>query len=95
MNDILAVLVIEFEDTVDRISRAMFTERMVEQGWKQDGHIASVWTIEFEPRSRITMRDTTRSFLQLACQYARIEMNQIRAVAHYGEDEPTQIPLSE
>ena len=91
MNDIIAMLVIEVDDSVDKISRAMFTERLTELGWKQDARIASVWTLEFEPRSRTTMRDTTRKHIELACQFARIETTQLRAIAHYGEEEPTAL----
>lgn len=94
MNDIVAMLVIEFEGSVDEISRAMFNERMAEHGWTQ-ATVPNVWTLEFEPRSRISMRDTTRRHLELACQFARFEITQLRAIAHYGEDEPTIIAPSE
>jgi hypothetical protein len=91
MNDIIAMLVIEFDDTVDRVSRAMFAERMAENGWVRDERVPSVWTAEFEPRSRLTMRQSTRNWIELAASYARIEMTQLRAIAHYGEEEPLRL----
>ena len=90
MNDIVAMLVIEFDDSVDDISRAMFIERLVEHGWKQ-GAVANVWTLEFEPRGRATMRDTTRTHIELAAQFARIEVSQLRAIAHYSEEESLRL----
>lgn len=90
MNDIIAMLVIEFDDAVDKISRAMFIQRMAEHGWTQTA-IPNVWTLEFEPRSRNSMRDTTRQHIELACRYARFEITQLHAIAHYGEEEPLRL----
>lgn len=90
MNDFIAMLVIAFDDAVDKVSRAMFCERMAEHGWKQTA-IPNVWTLEFEPRCRTTMRDTTRQHIELACQYARFEITKLRAIAHYGEEEPLRL----
>ena len=94
MNDIVAMLVIEFDASVDEVSRAMFTERMAEHGWSQQ-QIPNTWVLEFEPRSRTTMRDTTRRHVELACQFARFELNQLRTIAHYGEDELVIFPAAE
>jgi hypothetical protein len=89
--DIYAMLSIEFDASVDRISREMFAERLAEPEYGWTPRISNVWTLMFEPRSRHSMRDTVRRHLELACQGARIKREQIKALASFGEDEPTVI----
>jgi hypothetical protein len=84
-----AMLVVGFSEGVDRTSRAMFDERLAQLGWRKLTDAA--WTLEFEPRSRVTRADTVALHLKLATEYARIEAGQRHAAVHFGDDEPARM----
>lgn len=87
MNDIIAMLSVEYAATVDSISREMFAARLAEYDWVPQ--IAGTWTLVFEPRSRGTMKLTAQRHLDDACKAARITREQIKAFAAFTEEEPT------
>ncbi|MCA8935520.1 MAG: hypothetical protein KDB68_04890 [Planctomycetes bacterium] len=89
-DDIHALLAVEFDVTVDKVSRAMFAGKLIELGWLATP-VANTWTIMFEPRSRTSMRNTTRQHLEMASAYSRIAVGAVEAVAHYGGDEPMAV----
>ncbi|MCA8911851.1 MAG: hypothetical protein KDB82_09115 [Planctomycetes bacterium] len=86
-NEIYALLVVEFDVGVDKVSRAMFAGKMVEFGWLAGG-VANTWILEFEPRSRSSMRDTVRQHVEMATYSARIETAGVKAIAQFGDEEP-------
>lgn len=85
--EVYALLAVEFDVGVDKVSRAMFAGKMVELGWLAGG-VAGTWLLEFEPRSRSSMRDTVRQHVEMATYAARIEEGAVKAVAQFGEEEP-------
>jgi len=85
MSDFVAMLVVQL-DGVDRISAEMFASRMTELGWAP--RLPGVWTLEFEARARHSRADTVKGHLDLACQFARITREQVKAVVHFGDDRP-------
>ncbi|MEZ5994101.1 MAG: hypothetical protein R3E76_17340 [Planctomycetota bacterium] len=89
LDDIHALLAVEFDATVDKVSRAMFAGKLLELGWLATP-VANTWTIMFEPRSRISMRNTTRQHLEMASAYSRIAVGAVEAVAQFGDEEPLQ-----
>ena len=88
--EVYALLVVEFDVSVDKVSRAMFAGKMVELGWMAGG-VANSWILEFEPRSRSTMRDTVRQHVEMATYSARIEAGGVKAVAQFGDEEPAHV----
>ncbi len=81
------MLVVQFDESVDAISRDMFRHKFAEHHWKP--HLPGVWTLDFEARN--TRESTLRSVrltLDLALQGARIDRNQVKAVVHLGADAP-------
>ena len=84
-----AMLVVGFSDSVDRTSCAMFAERLTQLGWRKLTDAA--WTLEFEPRSRVTRADTVALHLKLASEFARIPADQRQAFVQFGDDEPARI----
>ena len=83
-DDIHALLAVEFDVTVDKVSRAMFAGKLIELGWLATP-VANTWTIMFEPRSRISMRNTTRQHLEMASAYSSIAVGAVEAVAQFGD----------
>ncbi|MCC7510273.1 MAG: hypothetical protein IT464_13010 [Planctomycetes bacterium] len=86
-----AMLMIEFDVAVDRISRAMFDEKFAAYGWLKPGGMTSAWAIEFERSSRESALGSTRNMLQLALQGARIRRDHVKAVLHLGPDAPIMV----
>ena len=88
MNDIIAMICVEFDAKVDRISREMFAARLQspEYGWAPQ--IANCWTVMFEPRGRHTMKQSVKRHLDDACKAGRITREQIKAFASFSEEEP-------
>ncbi|MBK8208225.1 MAG: hypothetical protein IPK87_15720 [Planctomycetes bacterium] len=86
-----AMLVIEFDVAVDRISRAMFDEKFAAFGWLKLAGMAGAWTIEFERSSRESALNSTRNMLQLALQGARANRDHVKAVVHLGPDAPVTV----
>ncbi len=83
-----AMLVVQFDDTVDAISRDMFQHKFAEQHWTP--HMPGVWTLDFEARNtRESALRSVRLTLDLALQGARIDRKQVKAVVHLGPDAPT------
>lgn len=83
------MLVVGFSDGVDRTSRAMFEERLTQLGWRKLTDVA--WTLEFEPRSRVTCAHTVALHLKLATEFARIEASQRQAFVQFGDDGPAPV----
>jgi hypothetical protein len=88
MNDIIAMICVEFDAKVDRISREMFAARLQSPEFNFAPQIANCWTKIFEPRSRRTMKQTVQRLLDDACKAARITREQIKAFASFSEEEP-------
>lgn len=87
--EIHALLVIEFEDSVDRISREMFIERLAQFEWQRDSRVSSAWTLYFEERStRDSVLRAINNHLDLACQRGRIKRDQLRVVCQLGNECP-------
>lgn len=86
-----ALLLLAFNDDVDRTSRAMFEQRLNELGWRNVAGLGNTYTLEFEPRSVTTRRDTVASHLKLAAEYARIVASQRQAAVHFGDSEPASM----
>ncbi len=86
-----ALLVIEFDVAVDRISRAMFDEKFASHGWRRLAGLAGAWTLAFERSSRESALRSSRSTLELALQGARINREQARAALHIGPEEPVPV----
>jgi hypothetical protein len=87
-----ALLVIEFDASVDKISREMFFERLAQFEWQRDAKVASAWMLYFEERS--TREGALRSVnnsLDLACERGRIKRDQIRALVQFGPGAPIQV----
>jgi hypothetical protein len=83
-----AMLVIQFDASVDAISREMFDKKFGDLQWRKDPSVSCVWTLQFERSSRESALQSTRTTLELALQGARIERSQARAIVHFGADEP-------
>lgn len=88
MSDFVAMLVVQL-DGVDRVSTEMFASRMKDLGWTP--HLPGAWTLEFEARSKHSRADTVKGHLDLACQFARITREQVRAMVHFGDDDPMAV----
>jgi hypothetical protein len=86
MNDFYAMVVIEFDEAVDAISRAMFAERLAEYSFVPLAEGA--WSVEFEARATLGCEQMLRGFIEQARSFARIDAGQIKAVAHFGPDAP-------
>ncbi len=87
-----ALLVIEFDDSVDRISREMFIERLAQYEWQRDSRISSAWTLYFEERStRDSVLRSVNNSLALACERGRIKREQVRALVQFGPEPPIQV----
>lgn len=91
LSEIYALLAIEFDAGVDRISRAMFAGKLLELGWLTAG-VSNTWALEFDPRSRSTMRDTVRQHIEMAAYSARIDPSDVKAVAQFGDTPPNAYP---
>ena len=90
--EIHALLVIEFDESVDRISREMFWERLAQYEWQRDSRISSAWTLYFEERStRDSVLRGISNHLDLACDRGRIKRDQLRAVVQLGPMPPIQV----
>ena len=85
--DFYALVTLEFDDSVDHISRAMFAERLAEYSWRK---LPGGWVIEFEARSRHGRDGMVENQLKLACQYARFERAALNASVTFSENEPPQ-----
>lgn len=88
MSDFMAMLVVQL-DGADRVSSQMFDARMKELGWQQP--MPGVWTLEFEARARHSCAETVKGHLDLACRFARIQREQVKALVHFGDDEPLAV----
>ncbi len=88
MSDFVAMLAVQL-DAVDRVSTEMFQARLKELGWAQ--RLPDVWTLEFEARSSHSRADTVKGHLDLACKFARIKREQVKAIVHFGNDEPMAV----
>ena len=86
MNDFFALVVVEFADGVDAISRAMFAERLAEYSFVPLA--TGAWSVEFEARATAGREQMLRGFIEQARSYARIDAGQLRAIAHFGPDAP-------
>ena len=84
--DFYALLTIKFSDAVDEVSRAMFAERMTENGWKQAG---TAFKLEFDPRSRTTCHSTVEQHLKMACGFARFDRSELTSTVEFHDDKPT------
>lgn len=90
--DFFALLIIEFEDSADRISREMFIERLGQMDWQRDTRLPCAWTLMFEERSsRDSALRTINNHLDLACQRGRITRKDLRALVHFGPEPPIQV----
>jgi len=89
MNDFVAMLALQLDPAVDRVSTEMFQARLKELGWRQA--LPAAWTLDFEARSRHSRVDTVKSHLDLACQFARIKREQVKAIVHFGDEAPTAL----
>jgi hypothetical protein len=84
-----AMLVVQFDDTVDAISRDMFQHKFADHHWKPHAEMAGVWTLYFESRNtRESALRSVRLTLDLALQGARIDRTQVKALVHFGPDDP-------
>jgi hypothetical protein len=88
MNDIIAMICVEFDAKVDRISREMFAARLQSAEYSWAPQIANCWTHIFEPRGRHTMKQSVQRHLDDACRAGRITREQIKAFASFSEEEP-------
>ena len=86
-----ALLVVEFEDTVDAISREMFAERLVQLNWVRDSSVRGAWNMDFERSSFDSAMRSAKTCLDLACGRARINRQQVRALLHIGPNRPVQV----
>lgn len=86
-----ALLVVEFEDSVDGVSREMFAERLVQLNWVRDTLVRHAWNMEFHRSSHDSAMRSAKTCLDLACARARINRNQIRALLHIGPSGPVQV----
>jgi hypothetical protein len=84
--DFYALLTIKFSDAVDNVSRAMFAERLTENGWKPAG---TALKLDFDPRSRTTCQNTVELHLDLACQFARFDRSDLTTTVEFLDDKPT------
>ena len=88
MSDFVAMLVVQL-DGADRVSTEMFASRLKELGWTQ--RLPGAWTMEFEARARHSRTDAVRGHIDLAYQFARLKRQQVKALVHFGDDEPTAV----
>lgn len=86
-----ALLVVEFEDSVDGVSREMFAERLVQLNWVRDTLVRHAWNMEFERSTHDSAMRSAKTCLDLACGRARINRNQISALIHFGPSGPIQV----
>jgi len=86
-----ALLVVEFEDSVDGVSREMFAERLVQLNWVRDTLVRHAWNMEFERSTHDSAMRSAKTCLDLACGRARINRSQIRALIHFGPSGPIQV----
>ena len=89
MNGIIAMICVEFDAKVDRISREMFAARLQSPEYAWAPQVTNCWTVSFEPRSRRTMKLSVQCHLDDACKAGRITREQIKAFASFSEEEPT------
>jgi hypothetical protein len=84
-----ALLLIQFDDSVDAISRDMFRHKFAEHRWCAHAGMNDCWTLDFESRNTPeTMLHSVRLTLDLALQGARIDRGQVKAIVHFGPDDP-------
>lgn len=90
--EMTAMLVLEFDDSVDRVCRMMFDEKFGKLSWVRVDGLASVWTIEFEERhideTRLAAVETT---LGIALAGARIDPASVRAAVQIGPKGPQTV----
>jgi hypothetical protein len=91
--DIHALLVIEFDDAVDRISRAMFAERLESFDFLRQGAVSGCWSIEFTDTrtSRQSALEHINNCINLACERGRFARAQLRGVVQLGNEPPIQV----
>lgn len=86
-----ALLVVEFEDAVDGISREMFAERLVQLNWVRDALARFAFNMDFERSTHDSAIRSAKTCLELACGRARITRKQVRALIHFGPSGPIQV----
>ncbi|CAG0987454.1 hypothetical protein PLCT2_02268 [Planctomycetaceae bacterium] len=86
-----ALLVVEFDVSVDGVSREMFAERLLQLNWVRDSSVRCAWNMEFERSSHDSAMRSAKTCLDLACGRARINRNQISALIHFGPGGPIQV----
>lgn len=90
--EMTALLALEFDASVDRISRQMFDEKFAAMGWVRHDGMACAWKLEFEERNTDATRlGAVQNMLGIALAGARIEAASVRAAVQFGTNAPATV----